>query len=53
MIAYTDDMDWVAGCGDTPLGVSGSPGNFTVVSDVQDPPENASKISENVFVFGR
>lgn len=50
LIAYTDEMDWVAGCADNPpLGVSGSPGSFTVVSDGQDPPENAMRISENVF----
>lgn len=54
LVAYTDEMDWVAGCGESPpLEVSGSPGNFTVVSDGQSPPENATRISENVFVFGR
>ncbi|QFG68403.1 hypothetical protein [Ornithinimicrobium pratense] len=50
LIAYTDEMDWVVGCSDIPpLGVSGSPGSFIVVSDGQDPPENATRISDNVF----
>lgn len=54
LIAYTDEMDWVAGCGENPpLEVSGSSGTFAVVSDGQSPPENATRISENVFVFGR
>lgn len=50
LIAYPDEVDWMVGCADIPpLQVSGSAGSFTVVSDGQDPPENATRISDNVF----
>ncbi len=50
LLVYPDHEDWVVGCSDTPpLTVSGPAGSFTVVSDRQDPPQNATRISDNVF----
>ncbi|MCE0488426.1 hypothetical protein [Ornithinimicrobium sediminis] len=50
LLVYPDDVDWVVGCSDIPpLTVRGPAGGFTVVSDGQDPPENATTISENVY----
>lgn len=50
LLVLANDADWQVGCsGNPPLTVRGAAGSFTVISDGQDPPEDASRISENVF----
>lgn len=50
LVAYPEDGDWVAGCSElTPLGIGGQAGSFIVIADGEDAPENATRVSENVF----
>ncbi len=50
LLVYPDDVDWVVGCSAIlPLTVRGPAGGFTVISDGQNTPENATTISENVY----
>jgi hypothetical protein len=47
LLVYPHSVDWLVGCSDTPpLIVRGPAAGFSVVSDGQDPPEDATRISE-------
>ncbi|MCE0488434.1 hypothetical protein [Ornithinimicrobium sediminis] len=50
LLVYPDEEDWAAGCSDRgPVNVGGPAGSFTVVPDGEEPPESATRVSENVF----